>query len=240
MIEGPNIYSFDSRVRYSEAGEDMFLTPGALIDYFQDCSTLHTQDCGVSMDYLKGLGFAWIMISWQIRISKMPKLGDSVRTKTWAVSFRSFFGDRQYTLEDPAGGEYARAFGIWVLMDMVKGKPVRVPDHMVRAYGIGPKLDMEQVSRKIRLPEEERHCEEPFRVGRVLLDSNHHVNNAQYISLAADYLPAGFPIHSIRAEYRKQAKLGDEIFPWTGPAEGGHGISLQDAGGDAYAVVLFQ
>ena len=130
MIEGPNIYSFDSRVRYSEAGEDMFLTPGALIDYFQDCSTLHTQDCGISMDYLKELGFAWIMISWQIRISKMPKLGDPVRTKTWAVSFRSFFGDRQYTLEDPAGGEYARAFGIWVLMDMVKGKPVRVPDHM--------------------------------------------------------------------------------------------------------------
>ena len=239
MIQGPNIYSFDSRVRYSEAGEDMLLTPGALIDYFQDCSTLHAHDCGVGVPYLKTLGQAWVTISWQIQIRRMPQISDPVRTKTWAYSFKSFFGNRHYTLEDPAGEEYARAIGIWVLMDMVNGKPVKVPDEMINAYGIGPQLDMEQVSRKIRLPGEGERSEEPFHVGRQLLDSNHHVNNAQYISLAADYLPEGFTIHRIRAEYRMQAKLGDMICPAIVPVENGYGVSLRSAEGSPYAVVVF-
>lgn len=240
MTDEPNVYSFDSRVRYSEVGEDLLLTPGALIDYFQDCSTLHTEDSGIGVEYLKELGLAWIMISWQIHISSMPRLGDRVRTKTWAVSFKSFFGNRRYTMENPEGKEYARAYGIWVLMDMVKGKPVRVPNHIIEAYGIGPQADMEEASRKIRLPKDGGRFEEPFRVGRALLDSNHHVNNAQYVSLASEYLPAGFPIGAVQVEYRMQAKLGDEIHPWIVPVEDGCGISLQNAQGEPYAVVLFR
>ena len=33
------MYSFDSRIRYSETDADGRLTPEKLIDYFQDCST---------------------------------------------------------------------------------------------------------------------------------------------------------------------------------------------------------
>ena len=49
------MYTFDSRVRYSEVGVDGNLTLIALLEYFQDCSTFHSEDIGLGMDYLREL-----------------------------------------------------------------------------------------------------------------------------------------------------------------------------------------
>ena len=239
MTEEKNVYYFDSRVRFSETAEDLSLTPGSMIDYLQDCSTLHAEDSGVGILYMKERHQAWILISWQIQIRKMPVLSERIRTKTWAYAFQGFFGKRNYTIEDVHGNEYVRAMGLWVLMDMEKGVPMRVPQEMIDAYGTAPKLDMEVVSRKIQMPSENIREEEPFHVGKQHLDTNHHVNNAQYISLAADYLPGGFRIAGIQAEYRMQAKLGDLIRPHIAPTPNGYAVALDNEGGKPFAVILF-
>lgn len=56
-------------------------------------------------------------------------------------------------------------------------------------------------------------AEEPFAIQKHHLDTHHHVNNCQYIRMAADYLPEGFVIRQMRAEYKKQALLGDIFYP---------------------------
>ena len=45
------------------------------------------------------------------------------------------------------------------------------------------------------------------------LDTNQHVNNAQYISMILDQLDCTDDLHELRAEYKKQAVLGDIIIP---------------------------
>ena len=47
MKEDKDMYTFDSRVRYSEVGVDGNLTIEALIDYFQDCTTFNSEDIGL-------------------------------------------------------------------------------------------------------------------------------------------------------------------------------------------------
>ena len=47
------MYSFDSRVRYSEIGHRGTMTLPALINYFQDCSTFQSEDIGVGVEVLK-------------------------------------------------------------------------------------------------------------------------------------------------------------------------------------------
>ena len=37
------MYSFKSRVRYSEVGEDKKLSLNGIINYFQDCSTFQSE-----------------------------------------------------------------------------------------------------------------------------------------------------------------------------------------------------
>ena len=51
-------YSFTSRIRYSEIGEDGNLTLPGLINYFQDCSTFQSEAIGEGVAELKTRGCA--------------------------------------------------------------------------------------------------------------------------------------------------------------------------------------
>lgn len=42
-----HMYSFTSRVRYSEIGQDGRLTIPALVDYLQDCTTFGSEELGL-------------------------------------------------------------------------------------------------------------------------------------------------------------------------------------------------
>ena len=52
-------YSFTSRIRYSEIGEDGNLTMPGLINYFQDCSTFQSEAIGEGVAELKKRGCAF-------------------------------------------------------------------------------------------------------------------------------------------------------------------------------------
>ena len=71
------------------------------------------------------------------------------------------------------------------------------------------------------------------------LDTNHHVNNGQYVRMATAYLPETFVIRELRVEYRSQAMLGDTIRPVRYEMPDGYLVALQDSAGKAYCVVRF-
>ena len=72
------MYSFNSRIRYSECGADGYLTIVALLNYFQDCSTFQSEDLGVGVAALHERGTLWVVNSWQIDIMRLPRLCDRV------------------------------------------------------------------------------------------------------------------------------------------------------------------
>lgn len=40
------MYAFESKVRYSEVGEDTRMTLYSVLNYFQDCSVFHSESVG--------------------------------------------------------------------------------------------------------------------------------------------------------------------------------------------------
>ena len=52
------------------------------------------------------------------------------------------------------------------------------------------------------------------------LDTNRHVNNAQYVAIARELLPVDFALGELRVEYRKAAVLGDVMYPKLGAGAG--------------------
>lgn len=229
-------YAFESRVRYSEVDENAQLTIGALVNYFQDVSAFQSEDLGVGVQYMKEQHQAWILSFWQIVIEDLPHLGDKVTARTWPYEFKMFLGNRNFDLLGAEGRAYAWANSVWVLMDMEKQKPVRVTDDLLRVYELSEKLDMDYAPRKIRVPEGGT-AQAPFAITRDRLDTNHHVNNQQYILMAADYLPAGRRIREVRAEYLQQAHLGDTICPVVTEKDDWLTVSLNGEDGNPYAVV---
>ena len=231
-------YEFSSRVRYSECGEDGTLSLGALVDYFQDTATFHGEHLGVGISYLKERHTAWILTSWQIITDHFPKLGEPVTVRTWPYDFHSFYGLRNLVLKDGSGRTAAWANSVWVLMDMERTRPVKVPQDLADRYGIESPLEMEYAPRKV--PEPEDGEEMPaFPVARMHLDTNHHVNNGRYIEMARMYLPEQFDLYETRVEYMAQARLGDLICPKVSSGNGVVTVSLKNTAGKSYCVVRF-
>ena len=119
-----------------------------------------------------------------------------------------------------------------------KKYPMRIPEEPVAKYETAPKLDMKYSPRKIAVPGEGGEAGGDIVVKLHHLDTNHHMNNAQYVHFAVMFLPAGAEIRELRVEYRKQAMLGDIITPVlyrTAPDR--YLVSMNGADGKAYAVV---
>lgn len=69
------MYTFDSRIRYSETDSQGKLTMASLINYFQDCSTFQSEDLGLGVEKLKEMHLVWVLSSWQIVVERYRPLG---------------------------------------------------------------------------------------------------------------------------------------------------------------------
>ena len=232
------MYAFDSRIRYSETDSEGQLTLNALLNYFQDCSTFHSEDVGLGIGYMKEIGQAWVLSSWQIVVDRYPRLGEKVKIVTLPYELKGFLGYRNFAMLDEEENYLAKANSLWSLLDMTTGKPVAVNEAMHEGYGIDEKLDMDYAPRKITVPEGGQLLE-PIVVKKHHLDTNHHVNNGQYVNIAMEYLPDDFLIHQMRAEYKKQAFLDDVLHPYIVSLESGYVVSLRDEEGRPYVSVEF-
>ena len=81
---------------------------------------------------------------------------------------------------------------------------------------------------------------ESFLIVKHHIDTNHHVNNGQYVQMAMEFLPDDFRISQMRAEYKKAALLGDMVVPYINIEEKKCIVLLCDETQKPYAVVEFQ
>ena len=231
------MYEFESRVRYSETDADAKLSVVGMMNYLQDCSTFHSEDSGVGLFHLEKEKKIWLLSSWQIKIYRRPSLGETITTATWPYGFKGIFGMRNFAIYDRERRPLLLADSNWFLMDTENGRPLRGTEEDLKPYGEpGERLPMEEAGRKILLPEEMVQCSSLWVMAHQI-DTNHHVNNAQYVEMAREALPKPMEIGEIRAEYRKAAVLGDEIKVFAARCPGGYVVSLQDGKGAVFANV---
>lgn len=231
------MYQFDSRVRYSETDEKGRLSVTGIMNYLQDCSTFQSEDIGMGVSYLKERHQAWLLSSWQIVIDRYPELGEKIVIGTWPYDFKGIYAYRNFTIQDPKGGYLVRANSIWFLFDTEAGKPTRVTNIDIDGYGkMEEKLAMDYAPRRISLPED-YSFKEPVLVMKHHIDTNHHVNNAQYVEIVREFLPDDFCIKELRVEYRKAAVMGDYLTPRISRTEEGYTAALCDKEKTPYAVV---
>lgn len=207
------MYSFDSRVRFSETDQEGRLTLEAIVDYFQDCSTFQSEDLGVGILPLKERKLVWVLSYWQIVIDEFPLMGDYIKICTHPHEFRGFMGLRNFYLKNDHEETIIRANSLWTLLNRETMRPCRVPEEIQCHYLLEEKIPMNYAPRKVAITGEETPLE-PLTVQRHHLDCNGHVNNGQYIRIAAGNLPQNMRIHQLRAEYKAQAHEGDILYPY--------------------------
>ncbi len=234
------MYSFDSRIRYSEVDQNCILTLDKLIDYFQDCTNFHSESVGLGVRETAAAKRCWMILTWFIEIDRLPKLAEDVTIVTAPYSFKSCRGGRSFGMKDKDGNWLAKADSQWVYMDIEKGGFATIEPTMGDQYGgVDEKIAVNMDTKRIRIPDD---CEvrEEIRVQREHLDSNHHVNNGQYVRMAMAQLPENIEIASVKVEYKKQALLGDLIICKTKADNGKYLVALCAEDDKPYAVVEIQ
>ena len=230
------MYTFDSRIRYSEIDASGRLSLPSLINYFQDCSNFQSCELGLGYEVLKKRGKGWVLSAWHIEIYKTPTLCQAVTIGTFATDFKGFYGHRNFLMCDEKGEYLAIAESLWVMIDTKTGRPTKPAIEDYAPYGTFPPLDIKFEGRKIKLIEGAKGFPS-IMIQRHHLDTHRHVNNGQYVQMALDILPEELEIKTLRVEYKKPAVLGDEIFPKLAEDSQRMVVELCDKEGRGYAVV---
>jgi len=207
------MYSFKSRVRYSECDEKSNMILSALVNYLQDSCTFHSESLNLGIRYREDNRNVWVLSYWHIIIEHFPKLGEEICISTWVYEFIRFMAYRNFVIKDKDEQVIAYANSLWVYMDRETGKLKRVDEKQKLLYSTEPAYPMEAITRKVKIPPE-METKEAFKVQRFYIDSNQHVNNEKYILMAMENLPNNLRINSVRVEYKNAAVLGDIIYPY--------------------------
>lgn len=240
------MYEIESRVRYSECDEAGNLSVLALINYLQDCTTFHSEDIGRGVAYMSERHLAWLIAAWQIEIVRLPRFCEHIRVGTWCHTMSRTLASRNFVICDTDGKQLVRADSLWFVFDAQAGRPIRIgEDQRVYLTDVAP-LDMPPTTRHLKMPNESVAAPAVL-VSELHLDTNRHVNNAQYLAMAMGALsavgsdgalmPATSQLRRICIQYQQQARLGDTIYPRVATQGAIATIDLADQDGTSYATV---
>lgn len=232
------MFSFSTKVRYSEADASLRLSYPSIINYFQDCSIFHSEDLGIGIRFLQEEHRVWLMNSWQIQILRFPQFGEVLNVNTWPYDFKSMFGYRNFTMTDRDGTDIVVANSVWVYADTDTGRPTRLMPEYAARYPLEPAYPMTYAPRKIELPADGIPAA-PIPVTVSHIDSNNHVNNGQYVAMASALLPHA-DYKNLRVEYKKSARLGDTIYPLISTGETSCTVVLSAKDGAPFAIAEFR
>lgn len=232
------MYSWDTRVRFSETGPDGKLTMAGLLALFQDAGYQHAEDRGLGVSYTRAERKTYYLLSWNIAAYDMPPVGEQVRISTWFCRAAGPLAGKSLTMTGNDGRLLAVGNTRWVFMDLALGIPADPPAHLWGEEPLAPSVTLPPFPRRILMPGDATPGE-PFPVSEADTDTNAHVNNVRFVALAAR--AAGIPgnLRGLSAEYRRQARVGDLLCPRTAATPDGTVVSLSSPDGEPYALFRF-
>lgn len=186
----------------------------SVCNFLQEAAGTHARELGVSVEQLLDIGLTWVLSRLRVEIDAYPALTEMVVIETWPAEINKLYAIRDFRLRTAGEAQIGAATSAWLLIDMERKRPARLPEHIrkfhpdepVRALALG----FEPLA-KVDQPE----FEKSFAVRMSDLDLNNHVNNTCYIEWALESLPRAFQMaHQITAfeiQFLAEGVYGDTV-----------------------------
>ncbi|HYO44508.1 MAG TPA: acyl-ACP thioesterase domain-containing protein [Candidatus Limnocylindrales bacterium] len=206
------------RVRFDECAPDGLVRSSALLRYAQDVAWVHSERMGFDRAWYADRDLAWVVRAAELAILEPVALGQTLEVSTAVIGFRKVWARRR--TEGRLGDGRLALWGHtdWVMTDVVRGAPGRVPPEFPGAFDVPPgPFDPGRVPLP---PSPDGAVRHRSSVRPQDLDPMGHVNNAAYLdyleealhAVGAIALPAiaGTP-RRVRIEYLAPASPGAGI-----------------------------
>lgn len=203
------------KVEYYDIGEDRRATDKSILNYMQQIACMHSDEMGCGLEELTKEESGWIITNWKLNVYENPKYNDNIVVKTWVRKIDKLYFYRDFEILNEQGKKIAIATSRWILMD-VKNKIVKkAEDRFIKLHTI---YEEEAFSnyKFTKIKEAEVYENEfSYKIQRRDIDTNHHVNNLNYLDFAYETLPEEIynskKFGNIEIIYKNEIKPKDEI-----------------------------
>lgn len=188
-----------------------------LMRLMHETAMQHVLQLELSVWDLEPLQLAWVLTQINVKIHKLPQLGERISVVTHPSGFERIRTYRDYRVYNEEGELLASAVSVWFLMDTRSRRLASVPPKIKeRIVSILSQLDdflpkPETRPQPLVSPSHERH----YQVGYHELDFNNHLNNIYYAQWLLDAIPGAFQQKHLLEEltifYKSECVLDDLI-----------------------------
>ena len=189
MADEVRAWTESFRVRTYESDANGMLYPAALCGYLQEAAGNHARSLGFSIEQMNAQGLTWMLSRLRLEIQRFPTRRDKLEVETWPSGSEGLLAHRDFLVRDGSGREVARATTAWLIIDVARRRPTRIPSPITS-------LPLSRRERALagtdeRLPSIE-HCqwEAGVQVRWSDLDVNRHTNNIRYVAWVMDCTPS--------------------------------------------------
>ena len=202
-------------VTLPDVGENNRLTNKSILRMLQEIACIHSSYSDFGVNDAEKTGMAWILLNWKLQVFSRPVWNTKLKINTWSSkqSHLSFY--RDFEVYDESHNLIALATSKWVLYDINKGSLVRITEDIKAKYvHVDKHVFDTPMNEKLKEPENSSLATE-YIVCRHDIDTNHHVNNLNYLDFAYEAIPEGdffnTDFTNVEIMYKHEAKLGETL-----------------------------
>ena len=182
------VHRMTVKVRSYETDVNGRLQVPTLCKLLQEAATIHAADLGVSVESLIDDGCAWVLSRMHVIVDRWPRTDDEIVIATWPEALNRLTTERRFEVCMADGSVLARATTLWIVLDLERRRPIRVPSRIVDALSRHHVGDTPIRPDKQADPDPVER-ETDFRVRRSDLDMVDHVNNTSYVEWIVEAVP---------------------------------------------------
>lgn len=203
-------------VKLSEIGIGNKATNKAILSYLEDTGGIHSNKAGYGIYDIPKTHLSWVLLEWRLKVIRRPNYTEKVKVLTWSKDAVKFYTFRDFEVYDENGELIILASSKWVLLDVTKGKIVRIEPEIISKYEpeLNKKAFEDEKFEKIKEPENEQF-EAEYTAKRADIDINQHIHNLNYIEIANEVLPEDVyrsqHLDNVRITYKKEIKYGETV-----------------------------
>jgi medium-chain acyl-[acyl-carrier-protein] hydrolase len=219
------VWSDTFRVRAYEVDASGRASLPAVCNWLQETTGNHASALGWGVDDLQTQGLTWVLSRFHLQLERRPGWREEVAVTTWPAGVQRLFALREFRISSGADGGLGVATTAWLLVNVCRLKPVRLPVVLEEIARGAPGRVLDDAFAK--LPElTNAEFEVAIDVRYADLDMNHHANNVSLIAAALEPLPQnvvlGRSLAELEIEFRGEALHGDRLLAQA-QGEGGEG-----------------
>ena len=210
-----DIYTKKFEITFTDIDENNELSNKGILRIMQEIAGMHSDSLGYGLNDMPKTGFGWIILNWKLKVFSRPKWNTVLTVNTWSRNKTPLFAYRDLEIYDDKNNLVAIATSKWVLFDVNKQSLCKItPDIKERFPDVSKTVFNDKFNEKLKEPEFSDFVYE-YKIQRRDIDTNHHVNNLNYLDYAYEAIPDDvyFNINfsNIEIMYKHEAKFGDII-----------------------------